>query len=144
MTGQDGLTLPAFFEYFAAPVKLVPTADGGMAAWRLSTRTGGWDPANDIVDRILFARGGEVDVLTRHEFVQLAEECRARYLRGDGPVYALYETMRAISEVAEQERRPWTVSEQALVRGLARRTFVMFEEQLRQAGDPGADPSLAG
>ena len=39
--------------------------------------------------------------------------------------------------------RHLTPKEQALIRGIRQRTFVMFEEQLRAAGDPGADPDIA-
>ncbi|MFI2649525.1 hypothetical protein [Micromonospora fulviviridis] len=36
------------------------------------------------------------------------------------------------------------MSEEAgLIAGIRQRTFVMFEERLQQAGDPGADPTIA-
>ncbi|MEU5722565.1 hypothetical protein [Micromonospora sp. NPDC047738] len=38
---------------------------------------------------------------------------------------------------------PFTAEEAALIKGIRRRTFVMFEEQLQRAGDPGADPTIA-
>ncbi|BCJ68640.1 hypothetical protein [Polymorphospora rubra] len=142
MAEQPGLTLPGYFEYHTVPVKMVSTPEGGLAAWRLALDTGAWQPANDIVDEILFATGGEIYNLSEREFVQLVEENRAQFLRGDGPVHALYGTMRAIAEVAREERRSRTPYERALTVSLARRTFVMFEEELQRAGDPGADPTL--
>ncbi|MFE9688697.1 hypothetical protein [Micromonospora sp. NPDC005806] len=132
-----------YFDYYETPVKLVPTPEGGLAAWRLDRETGGWQPANDLVDEILFAMGGDIFVRSPERFVQRTEEERGRYVKGEGPIFALYETVRAIEDAAIAEQRPYTVEEVALITGIRRRTFVMFEEQLRQAGDPGADPTIA-
>lgn len=139
-----GLVLPAFFSYYESPVKLVETPEGGVAAWRLSKETGGWRPANNLIDKVLFVGGDEVDELTRDEFIQQTEHDRGYYLRGEGPVFALYETIKAITDALARERRYPTPEESALVSGLRRKTFVMFEEQLQLAGDPGADPSIGG
>ncbi|MFC0508147.1 hypothetical protein [Micromonospora costi] len=143
MDRANGVTLPAFFSYYESPVKLVPTADGGIAAWRLSKDNGGWTPANELIDTLLFVGGDEIEELTREEFVQRTEHDRAYYLRGEGPVFALYETVKAITDAQAHERRYPTAEERALVHGIRRRTFVMFEEQLQRAGQPGADPSIA-
>lgn len=142
MTEMPGLRLPAYFSYYKSPVKMAGTPDGGIRAWRLSHATGGWEPADSIIDEILFAVGGEISSLTVDSFIQWTEHDRGRYLKGDGPVFALYETVRAIVEGAQAEGRRLTTRELALVRGLRRKTFVMFEEKLQQAGDPAADPSL--
>ncbi|QLQ39400.1 hypothetical protein [Micromonospora robiginosa] len=144
MTGAaDGLGLAGYYDYYDTPVKIVPTPEGGLTAWRLDRGTGGWRPANDIIDEIVFAMGGEIFVRSADRFVQRVEEERGLSLTGDGPVFALYETVRAIEEQAIAERRAYTPEEAALVTGIRRRTFVMFEEQLQRAGDPGADPSVA-
>ncbi|MEU6073224.1 hypothetical protein [Micromonospora sp. NPDC047074] len=142
MSELPGLVLPAYFSYFKSPVKMVRSPDGGIAAWRLSRKTGGWLPADDIVGEILGAVGGEISSLTLDSFIQWTEHDRGRYLQGEGPVFALYETVRAIVETAEAEGRRLTSTELALVRGIRRKTFVMFEEQLQQAGDAAADPLL--
>ncbi|MCW3839779.1 hypothetical protein ONA70_06675 [Micromonospora yasonensis] len=143
MSDVQGLDLAGYYDYYETPVKMVPTPEGGLTAWRLDRSTGGWKPANDIVDEILFAMGGDIFVRTAEQFVQRTEEERGHYLKGEGPIFALYETVKAIEDVAIAEGRPYTVEEAALIAGIRRRTFVMFEEQLRQAGDPGADPSIA-
>ncbi|MFG2105322.1 hypothetical protein [Micromonospora chersina] len=139
----EGLALPAYYDYYETPVKMVPTPEGGLMAWRLDRRTGGWRPANDIVDEVLFAMGGDVFVRSADQFVQRTEEERGSYLTGEGPIFALYETVKAIEDVAIAEGRAYTAEEAALIAGIRRRTFVMFEEQLQQAGDPGADPTIA-
>ncbi|MFI2649524.1 hypothetical protein [Micromonospora fulviviridis] len=50
--------------------------------------------------KFLFAMGGEVFVRSAERFVQRVEKERGRYVRGDGPVFALYETVKAIEDVA--------------------------------------------
>ncbi|MFD6771293.1 hypothetical protein ACFWC6_34350 [Micromonospora chalcea] len=143
MRQVEGLRLPKFFNYYDSPVKLVATPDGGVAGWRLSKDSGGWRQANNLIDKVLFVAGDEIAEISREEFVQLTELERSLYLSGDGPIFALYETVRAIEETLREERRYPTPQEQALIRGVRRRTFVMFEEQLQQAGDPAADPTIA-
>ncbi|SCE79112.1 hypothetical protein GA0070618_0957 [Micromonospora echinospora] len=142
MSGAPGLRLPSYFRYYASPVKLVEVPGGGVRAWRVSIDTGGWEPANNLIDEILFAVGGEVFPLSAADFVQEVERYRARYLTGDSPIFALYETVKAITDAERQERRYLSPHERALVNGIRRKTFVMFEEQLRQQGDPGADPTV--
>ncbi|WP_433285330.1 hypothetical protein [Micromonospora sp. CA-244673] len=140
---MDGLSLSGYYDYYDTPVKIVPTREGGFTAWRLDRGTGGWRPANDIVDEILFAMGGDIFVRSAERFVQRVEEERGRYTKGEGPIFALYETVNAIEDVAIAEGRAYTPEEATLIAGIRRRTFVMFEEQLQQAGDPGADPTIA-
>lgn len=40
MATVDGVELPAYFEHYDTPVKLVATPDGGHAAWKLDRSTG--------------------------------------------------------------------------------------------------------
>ncbi|MFI7301946.1 hypothetical protein ACIBM8_01920 [Micromonospora aurantiaca] len=143
MATVDGVELPAYFEHYDTPVKLVATPDGGHAAWKLDRLTGGWRPADELVDDVIGGVGGEIYVRSADAFVQHVEQLRGRYLSGEGPVFALYETVRALEAPAVAERRPFTAEEAALIKGIRRRTFVMFEEQLQQAGDPAADPTIA-
>ncbi|MFC3504558.1 hypothetical protein ACFOOK_26820 [Micromonospora krabiensis] len=142
MSETPGLQIPAYFSYLKSPVKLVSAPDGGVHAWRLSRKTGGWESVDHLIDDIAFAVGGEVTRLTADRFVQLTEHDRARYLQGEGAIFALYETISAVESTAAEERRPLTIEERALIAGLRRRTFAMFEEQLREKGDPGADPGV--
>ncbi|WP_091248408.1 hypothetical protein [Micromonospora matsumotoense] len=142
MGKPPGLKLPMFVSYYDSPVKLVETAEGGVAAWRLAADSGSWSSANSLIDKILFGTDDNIDVLSRDEFIQLTEQERARHLRGSGPVYALYETVDAITDMQAREGRYPTPREIALVQGIRRRTFVMFEEQLERVGAAGADPHL--
>ena len=131
--------LPAYFSYYQRPVKFLATPDGGMAAYRLSWQTGGWEPADDIADEVIGAVGGEISELDRDRFIDLTERNRAELLRGDGPVYALYETVNAMVNDALEQGRALTPEEKALVRGVRRRTYAMFEAELARRGDPAAD-----
>ncbi|MEU0550696.1 hypothetical protein [Micromonospora sp. NPDC005979] len=139
----EGLVLPSYYLYHQSPVKIVKTPDGGARVWRVAIDTGGWQPKNDLFTEIVFDVGGDVFRRTPEGFVQEVERFRAHYLEGEGPVFALYETVQALRDTAKAEGRHLTPREQDLIRGIRQRTFVMFEEQLRAAGDPGADPDLA-
>ncbi|WFE50175.1 hypothetical protein [Micromonospora sp. WMMD1155] len=124
-------------------MKIVETPDGGARVWRVCIDTGGWQEKNDIFTEITLGVGGEVFRRSPEEFVQEVERFRAHYLEGDGPIFALYETVQAVRDVAKAEDRHLTAQERAIIRGIRKRTFVMFEEQLRAAGDLGADPDIA-
>ncbi|PYC69742.1 hypothetical protein C7C45_15875 [Micromonospora arborensis] len=143
MTETPGLALPSYYLYYQSPVKIVETADGGARVWRVSIDSGGWHEKNDIFVEITLGVGGDIFHRTAEDFVQEVEAFRAHHLEGEGPIFALYETVRAIEDLADAEARHETPSEQAIISGIRRRTFVMFEEQLRAAGDPGADPDIA-
>ncbi|MGW0212884.1 hypothetical protein ACWDXH_00655 [Micromonospora chokoriensis] len=143
MVRMPGLVLPSYYLYYQSPVKIVQTPDGGARVWRVAIDTGNWREENDLFDEIVFDVGGEVFRRSPEEFVQEVERFRAHYLEGDGPIFALYETVQAIRDVAKAEDRHLTTKERALIHGIRKRTFVMFEEQLRVAGDLGADPDIA-
>ncbi|WP_258397708.1 hypothetical protein [Micromonospora noduli] len=140
---MPGLVLPSYYLYYQSPVKIVETPDGGARVWRVAIDTGAWQEKNDLFSEIVFDVGGDIFRRTAEDFVQEVEAFRAHYLRGEGPIFALYETVRSIELLADAEARHETPKEQALIRGIRQRTFVMFEEQLRAAGDPGADPDIA-
>ncbi|MBM0279595.1 hypothetical protein [Micromonospora tarensis] len=142
MVEMPGLVLPSYYLYYQSPVKIVKTAEGGARVWRVSIDTGGWQEKNDLFSEIVFDIGGEVFPRSAEDFVQEVEAFRAHHLKGEGPVFALYETVRAIHNQADAEARHETPRERTLIRGIRQRTFVMFEEQLRAAGDPGADPDV--
>jgi hypothetical protein len=141
----EGLVLPDYYNYYERPVKLVETPSGGMAAWQVQYDSdGSWIPANNLIDRILFANLDELMRMRAPGFVVFVELFRAKELElaGDAPVFTLYDTIRTMYEVAEAEDRELTAAEWALVQGIARRSYVMFEERLRAAGNQAADPDL--
>ena len=133
---------PSYFEYNGFPTKVIrSTADAEPTVWRFSPDTGGWRRDDDIIVELESNSRADVIELVRDDFIELTEWSRAHYVRGDGPVFALYETLHAVGEQAERESRPLTVNERALIRGLSRKTYVMFERDLAAKGAPGADPA---
>ncbi|MGC5661475.1 hypothetical protein ACN261_13885 [Micromonospora sp. WMMD723] len=137
-----GIELPAYYSYYDSPVKVVAAEGGVPQVWRVVMETGGWSREDELLGELLFAASGEVAKRSAEEFVQDVERYRSNYLSGDGPVFALYETAAAILDSARRERRNPTPGEQAMVRGIRRKSFVMFEEALHSAGDPAADPDV--
>ena len=112
--------------YGVFPVKFVPTQDGGLAVLKLDTQTGLFEHAPDYLHRILYARD-DVERVDEHEFIQQTEALRARNLTGDGPVFALYQLMNSIEDVAEQEGRSTTDEERALIAELRRESHALFQ-----------------
>ncbi|MEM8534914.1 MAG: hypothetical protein AAGF95_29005, partial [Chloroflexota bacterium] len=96
-------------------------------------RTGDFEPGIELVDELLFAREQEIfRIDDEEEFLQSVERARGRHVKGEGPVFALYETIEALAETVRNERRHFTDKEEALIRGLRRQTHVLFEEHLAQ------------
>ncbi|WP_229399660.1 hypothetical protein [Micromonospora okii] len=97
----------------------------------------------DIFYEVVFPKpSDDVFTIRPERFVQEVEAYRGHYLTGEGPIFALYETVEGIFDAADREDRRLNEREVALVRGIRRKTFVMFEEQLQREGDPGADPTI--
>jgi hypothetical protein len=143
MTRPSDVELPRYYMHNEYPVKMVETPGGGLMTYDFDPDTGGWTKANALFDKILFARGGDTDRITRDQFIQRVEWERALSLEGDGPIFALYDTIRAIEEAADADDRPLTPVEEALVVSTRRRTYAMFEAELARRGDPGADLEAA-
>jgi len=135
--------LPEYYAYYNRPVKFVATTDGAMAVWKLSWNTGGWEPAEELVDEIAHDAGGEVSRLTRDQFIDLTERTRAKRRLGNATIGALHETAQAILDQARHDNRPLTDEEQALVKEIFKHTYQMFEATLASHGDPGAGPGAA-
>ncbi|RSD22816.1 hypothetical protein [Amycolatopsis eburnea] len=123
MTGE----LPAFFRDGNVPAKVVRTAGGGVTAFRLGP-DGGWTERPELARELV--AGPAAGRLDREEFLTFVERERGR-LSGTGPLFDLYARIAAAEEGSPTAR------------ALRRTSFILFETQLQQRGDPGADPSLA-
>ncbi|WP_410608980.1 hypothetical protein [Amycolatopsis sp. lyj-109] len=128
---------PAYFRHHDSPYRLDKTADGGLAGYILSWTTGRFEEDNDKIDDVLFAQAGDIGALTEQQFVIRTEDLRREYLRGGGPIFALYDTISAMHSVAREEGRPLSREEAALKVSLYRRTFKMWEDEFarRDAGE---------
>ncbi|HEY3463564.1 MAG TPA: hypothetical protein VGL47_00400 [Amycolatopsis sp.] len=129
---------PAYFEYFAHSYVVDSTPDGGLTGRILNWKTGAFDDDPEHVTDVLFDHGPDIRSLDRERFIRRTEEQRQRYLRGDGPIFALYQTIDALWDAAKEENRRITKEERALIDSLYRRTFRMWEDEFarRAAGEP--------
>lgn len=133
------LETPSYYRYYAQTYRLDATPDGGVKGTILDLRTGLFEENNEHIREVLFARDSfDIGKLTEEKFVQETEAARLAYLRGDGPIFALYDTIKGIDAVADKEKRSRTTQETALVFALYKRTFKLWEEEAarRAAGEP--------
>ncbi|MEV7092908.1 hypothetical protein AB0M80_08660 [Amycolatopsis sp. NPDC051045] len=133
---------PAYFRHYDSPYRLDTTADGGLAGYILNWKTGRFVEDNDKIDDVLFARAGDIGTLTEQQFVVRTEDLRREYLRGGGPIFALYDTISAMHSVAREEGRPLSREEAALKVSLYRRTFKMWEDEFARL-DAGQPPTFS-
>jgi hypothetical protein len=138
--GAMTIETPACFRHHDSPFRLDRTADGGLTGHVLDRTTGRFVEDNVEIDDVLFAREGDIGSLTEEQFVIRTEDLRWEYLRGGGPIFALYDTISAMHSVAREEGRPLSRPEAALKVSLYRRTFRMWEDEFarRDAGEPPA------
>ncbi len=142
----SGISLPGYYRYNTFPAKMLRTPDGGIELWIFDLQTGGWKPGNEYIDEILFAVGGDTfHYGDKNNFIYHVETERIRDRRRwiEGKIAALYETIDAIEKKLDSERRSATPMEAALIHGLQRETYPMFEAELAKRGDPGADVEAA-
>lgn len=135
--------IPSYFRYYNKTFKLDADAEGNWIGYLLNIKTGEFELDNRPITEVLLATStSEVAVLDEDDFIRRTEEERARYLRGDGPIFALYETVAGLFEQREREERDFHDEEWALIRSIRKRTFKMWEEEFarRAAGEP---PSFA-
>jgi hypothetical protein len=126
--------LPQYYVYEGRPVIFVRPPGGGLDCLALSPRTGAFERDMSYVRKIRYGTDADIETVTRAEFVQRVEEYRARRLKGDGAVHALYETINGLEDTARAEGRDLTAEEAALVHTLRERTHELFEADLRAQG----------
>lgn len=129
---------PSYFLYFGRTFVIDSTPDGGLAGSLLNWDTGEFEPDHEPIQKVLFATSdSDISALSRERFVQRTERIR-RELTGDGPIFALYETIDSIHAQAKAENRRVTDEELDLIESIQRRTFAMWEDELarRAAGEP--------
>jgi hypothetical protein len=108
------------------PVKFLPTPDGGLAVVKMNWETGIFEYGMEYLARAT-SSDSDVDHVSEDEFIQHVESLRARRLRGDGPIFALYQTLNAVEDAAKAQGRRLDDEEAALVAELRRRTYAMFQ-----------------
>ncbi|MFD9889604.1 hypothetical protein ACFWY9_09695 [Amycolatopsis sp. NPDC059027] len=134
---------PMFFKYFAQPYRVDSTPDGGLTGKILDLDTGEFVEDNSHVREAVWATtSSDIRTLTEERFVQETEAARNEWLRGEGAIFALYETVNGLYQLARDEDRPLAAQERALIQSLYRRTFTMWEDEFarRAAGEPPSFP----
>ncbi len=124
--------LPRYYVVFARPVKVVEIENGGMTVLKLNWETGIFEYGMELLDEILIGRD-EVEQVTEDEFIQHVEEIRGHRLREKGTVYALYDIINGLEEVAKEEGRELTLKERAMIAALRRETYTLFEETMQSS-----------
>ncbi|MBB5854071.1 hypothetical protein ACFQ05_12240 [Amycolatopsis umgeniensis] len=130
---------PAYFTYYAGTYRVDATPDGGLTGYLLNSRTGEFDEKPEHVREVLRAMASsDISKVSEEKFVQETELARAYSLKGEGAVFALYETIDGLYDQADREDRRLEPQELALIQSLRKRTFKLWEDELarRAAGEP--------
>lgn len=124
---------PQYFAYYNKTFFMeTSTIDNLDRGYLLNLRSGDFDERNDLIREVLFATTEDIHPRSHDDFIVNTEELRAHYLRGDGPIFALYETIAGIHEQREAENRRFSDQERALIRTLRHRTFQMWTEEFKR------------
>ncbi|MBE1533362.1 hypothetical protein [Actinomadura algeriensis] len=134
---------PEYYLYEEIPVVFIEPAEGGLDCLALSKATGAFERDMRFVHKIRFGTTAEIWELDRTEFIQHVEKYRGEHLRGDGPAFALYETIKALEANAQSQRKPLSDAEAALVRTLRFESHELFEKSLREKNLTGT-PATPG
>jgi hypothetical protein len=129
---------PMFFRYYNSTYRVDGTSDGGLTGYLLNLRTGRIEEDASHVREVLHAIGQDITVVDETRYVELTEIRRANHLRGDGPIFALYDAVRTLYGQAEEQARPLEPEEKTWIRSVRARTFGLWEQEFarRDAGEP--------
>ena len=132
---------PMFYKYYAQTYRIDSTPEGGLTGTILDLDTGLFKEDNSHIREVIWATT-ESDIRGPYDeerFVQETERERGYHLTGDGPIFALYETVNGLYEQArKRENRRLEPQEAALIQSIYKRTFKMWEDEAarRAAGEP--------
>jgi hypothetical protein len=119
----------------ARPVCFAPTADGGAMLLKMSWETGEFEPGLEYLHEITRPPVySDTTSVSEDEFIQATEAWRARNLKGDGTIFALYSVLNAFEDQAASEQRALREDERVLVEELRRQTYALFEQEHRAQG----------
>ncbi|GAA4550623.1 hypothetical protein [Amycolatopsis samaneae] len=130
---------PMFFTYYAQTYRVDSTPDGGLMGTILNLNTGLFEENNAHIRECIWATdSADISQVSEKRFVQETEFARRDFLSGDGPIFALYETINGLYAQARTEGRSLRPEERALVQTLSERTFALWEAEAarRAEGEP--------
>ncbi|WP_018680284.1 hypothetical protein [Actinokineospora enzanensis] len=127
--------VPAYWKLGGTTFVLEADRAGNWAGHWLNWRTGRFDRRDDrITDVLLATAEPDIAALDADEFVWETESVRSE-LRGDGEVFALYDTIDAMLDQAGPAGLG--PMETLLIQGLRARTFELWQIDARRApGEP--------
>jgi hypothetical protein len=131
---------PRFYKYYAQTYRIDSAPNGGLVGTLLDLTTGFFVQDSSHIREVMRATTeSHIDgPLSEEKFIYETEVERNHFLSGDGPIFALYETINGIDGAATREGRSRTQQETALVHALQKRTFKMWEDEAARiaAGEP--------
>jgi len=132
------INLPEYFDHYDNAFKIVEAPGGGLRGYVLARWTGEFRVANSLLRKVLFGMGEDISPASEAEFVELTEESRSHYLRGEGPIFAIYKTIDDWFDQRDSLDKAMWRSKRDFISELRRRTFVMWEEEFARqaAGEP--------
>ncbi|MFJ8812813.1 hypothetical protein [Amycolatopsis thermoflava] len=121
---------PQYFKCFNKTYKVDRDGDGNLTGFLLNVRTGQFEENSTHLEKVLQDElPSNFRSLTEAEFIAETERERAFYLRGEGPLFALYATVDGMRKQAKEEGRALTAQEESFIESVQRRTFGMWEAQ---------------
>ena len=110
------------------PVKFVPLPEGGLSIRKMNWQTGVFEYGIEYLARAS-SSSADVDHVSEDDFIQQVESLRARRLKGEGPIFALYQMVNAMEDTAKAQGRRLTNDEEDLIAELRRQTYEMFQSE---------------
>lgn len=138
MTFPLSMKLPRYVDYYNNTFKIVEAPGGRLRGYVLDVDSGRFTVANSILSKVLLAHGEDITYIGEEEFIELTEEKRARYLRGEGPIFSIYKQIDEwFAQKDSLDRDEWR-RRRDLISELRRRTFAMWEDEFarQEAGEP--------
>ncbi|WP_460728884.1 nucleoside hydrolase [Nocardia heshunensis] len=122
---------PSFHRFRNGTIRLEERWQGDETGRKLKIRTGTFEPAthDDITEVLRPTADLDYARLSEERFIWETEEARRLYLRGDGPIFEIYQQIDQILAPIRRKRRSMTEEESATVRALWQKTFGMWEEE---------------
>lgn len=121
-----------YFSYYNKTFFIEKTSDNLERGYLLNLTSGDFDERNDLISEVMFATTEDIHPRSHDDFIVSTEEFRAHYLRGDGPIFSLYETIAGIYEQRKAESRRFSEQERALIRTLRHRIFQMWNDEFKR------------
>ncbi|MGF6885500.1 hypothetical protein ABIA39_003958 [Nocardia sp. GAS34] len=134
---------PSYFRFYNGTIRLDEPPEGRVSGQKLNIDTGLFEPASfDEISSVLGARDDyDLSMLSEENFVKETEVARSYYLRGEGPVFDIYDSIQKIFDRSKAEGRRISSEEADEVYSLWHQSFRLWEEESARLA-AGEDPSF--